>query len=1098
MISGFAGHLIAEQFLDRFLDRHAGRSSPPLATLRQWRSSQQSLGPATSVRTMLESGCIPLVGLLGFDAVTNLVVTDDFATAVANTGRSPIVLGVTRWGEQLNQLWRPVICEANRCGARWCLLFNGTHLRVVHAARVFSRRYVEFDLDCAAEDERATLALWTVASAQALTAPDGGNDRESVASTDAIVAASERHGSAVCRSLRDGVLEASQHLLRALVSTRRSQNPDEAFDQALTIVYRILFLFFSEARLLVPSWHPIYRNSYSLEGLRDVVIQGSTIGLWDALRAITRLAHSGCRAGDLRVTAFNGRLFAPSQTPLAERRDLDDEAAGKALIALSTRPAADRHGLEPIAYRDLGVEQLGAVYETLLDYSPAVQPNDSTRSRQPARISLEAGSGIRKATGTFYTPQSIVGYVVRQTLRPLVAGASPDEILNLKILDPSMGSGAFLVGACTYLADAYEAAMVRVERCHPSDIGPSERALIRRTIAERCLFGVDVNPMAVQLARLSLWLATLAGDRPLSFLDHHLQVGDSLLGAWLSSLRHPPTGRRAHQRALPLFDDLPAADALSAALPVRFTFEREPNDTPEQVRAKERALATLTDRESSLSKWKRVANLWCARWFATQPAPAPALFQTLADAILTGNCSLPAAAVRNHLDESEAIAARRRFFHWELEFPEVFFDRQRRRRNAPGFDAVIGNPPWDMVRADAGSQDARGGLRAETAAVVRFTRDSGIYAAQSEGHANRYQMFLERSIALTRTEGRVGLVLPAGLLTDHGSAPLRRLLFSGCGVDALVAFDNKHAIFPIHRSIRFVLMSATAGLTTNRIGCRFGAVDPGVLDRAAEPDGRDFPVYLTPTLLERISGSDLIVPDLRSSVDVAIIERAATLFAPIGSANGWAARFGRELNATEDRALFNSERRGVPVIEGKAISPFRVDRGAVRYSLGVREARRQLGNRFERARLAYRDVASATNRLTLIAAVIPAGVVTTHTIFCLRTRLPSVAQYFLCGLFNSLVVNYLVRLRVTMHVTTSVVERLPVPSADQAGAAYRQIARIARYLQKKDDTNLFGILNARVARLYQFSDSELAHVLATFPLVSPEIRSAVVAAFRNS
>ena len=144
-----------------------------------------------------------------------------------------------------------------------------------------------------------------------------------------------------------------------------------AFEQALTIVYRIVFLLFAEARALVPLWHPIYHESYSLEALREAVErpQGA-LGLWEALRAITRLAHAGCRAGDLQVAPFNGRLFAPSRTPLAERRKLDDEAARRAILALSTRPAPNRGGRERIAYRDLGVEQLGAVYETLLDYRP--------------------------------------------------------------------------------------------------------------------------------------------------------------------------------------------------------------------------------------------------------------------------------------------------------------------------------------------------------------------------------------------------------------------------------------------------------------------------------------------------------------------------------------------------------------------------------------------------------------------------------------------------------------------------------------------------------------------------------------------------------
>jgi len=130
-------------------------------------------------------------------------------------------------------------------------------------------------------------------------------------------------------------------------------------------------------------------------------------------------------------------------------------------------------------------------------------------------------------------------------------------------------------------------------------------------------------------------------------------------------------------------------------------------------------------------------------------------------------------------------------FHWELEFPEVFFDADGGRLPHAGFDAVIGNPPWDMIRADAGNTDARARARDEIAPFLRFIRDAGIYTAQSTGHANRYQLFVERAIALTHSGGRFGLVLPSGLATDHGSAPLRRLLFSRCDVDAIVGMDKR-------------------------------------------------------------------------------------------------------------------------------------------------------------------------------------------------------------------------------------------------------------------------------------------------------------------
>src|SRR5581483_8578285 len=340
----------------------------------------------------------------------------------------------------LDPLWRSAVTEALRRSCPACLLFNGTHARLVDAARVYSRRFLDFDLDTIASDARSIAAL-QLALSPAL---------------PSLVDASDRHRAGVCRSLRNGVLAASHDVLLALTAggrRRRNTSLDDSFEQALTIVYRLLFLLFAEARALVPLWHPVYRRSYSVEALRAIAEQPTrSSGLWDALRAMTRLAHAGCRAGDLRVTPFNGRLFAPSRTPLADHTELDDAKARSAIVALSTRTAAGGRGVERITYRDLGVEQLGAVYETLLDYIPRRDKN--------GRVTLERESTIRKATGTFYTPQPIADYLVRRTLAPLVNGRAPDEILQLRIVDPAMGSGAFLVAACRYLAGAYEAALV--------------------------------------------------------------------------------------------------------------------------------------------------------------------------------------------------------------------------------------------------------------------------------------------------------------------------------------------------------------------------------------------------------------------------------------------------------------------------------------------------------------------------------------------------------------------------------------------------------------------------------------------------------------
>ncbi len=1054
---GLSGHLLSASFLEA---RLMPASVDSRAVVRSRR-----LGPASALRAVLDAGAAPMLLDLGLGTPQFVETSPQRLIATVSCRDDPITLLVTFWGEPLHLHWRAAVEHATLRDSRWCLLFNGAALRVVDAAHPHSSRYAEFDLEAAAEDGVAAAAVRFVAGQL------GG-------ALAVLVHDSDQHGVAVCRALRDGVLSASSDVLAAFVRTRR--HPDDAslrpaLDQALTVVYRVLFLLFAESRGLVPSWHPIYRDSYSIGTLVAAATRGGDPhGLWDALRAIARLAHAGCRAGDLRVTPFNGRLFSPSRTPLAERRDLDDERARQALIALATRPSIGGAGRERIAYRDLGVEQLGSVYESLLDYRPQADP-----------VALVPGSGIRKATGTFYTPQAIADYLVRRTLGPLVAGAEPPQILALRLVDPSMGSGAFLVAACRFLAHAYEAALIRNGGVHPTDISEADRAVMRRTIAERCLYGVDINPMAVQLARLSLWLTTLSADRPLTFLDHRLQVGDSILGAWLDDLRHAPLDARRRSPRRPesrdLFDGAVIQPAIRAALPVRFSLELTPDDTLEQVRAKEQALASLTRRDTALSMWKRIAGVWCASWLAAdRHSVPPEAFSALVDHVLSEAGSLPSHVAARYLVRADELALERNLFHWELEFPEVFFDTAGQRRAGAGFDAVIGNPPWEVVRGDE--------------AALRFTRRSGVYSSAAGGHGNLYQLFTERAVTLLKTGGRLGLVLPSGVATDHACAPLRRHLLRDCAVDTLVGLDNHRGVFAIHRGVKFLLATATKGTPTTSIDCRFGESDPSSLDTA--DSGEWFRVRVTREFIQRVSGEALTIPELRTRTDVTIVERAASLFPPLGSGAGWNISFGRELNATDDRAHFGPA--GLPIVQGKHLDPFRARMDMSTHFIRAATARRLLADcPFERPRLAYRDVAGATNRLTLIAAMLPAGCVSTHTVFCLRTRLPRAAQHFLCGLFNSLVVNYLVRMRVTTHVTTATVERLPLPPPGRSPSDERRIAALARLLSRREDLAAWAVLQAHVAGLYQLTPAEFAHVLETFPLVPREERDAAYHAYET-
>jgi hypothetical protein len=1099
---GLAGSLLSHQFLrDVLPSALAGRLGEREAEAARRRARralarQYLLGPASPVRAVFDLAVAPLLAALGFRAADVSPLASGLMTATltapgAGAERAAAVLIVAPWGSSLDGAWREAVVAGIGAGAAWCLCHNGRALRLLDARRTYARRHLELDLDVAVRDAGLFSILWGLLRAEAF-APDEAEAEDEAAggsTIDRALLLSDRHQQSVRASLERGVEDSVQAIVRALAGHGLRGSRGSEVDQALTLVYRILFLLFAEARDLVPMWHPTYRDGYSIAALCERALAHERArGLWPALQACSRLAHAGCRAGELVVTPFNGRLFAAASAPLGESRRVNDATVRSVLLALGTAPGPG--GRRLVSYGDLGVEQLGSIYEGVLDL------------------------GRRKATGSFYTPRPLTEYLVRRALHPLVEGRTSREILSLKVLDLAMGSGAFLVAACRYLAAACERAMIRDGESPGAGLTPADRVSLRRAVAHRCLYGVDLNPTAVQLGRLSLWLATLAADRPLTFLDHRLRVGDSLAGASLDDLaRRPPcaSGRGAPPPT-PLFeDDEHLTRVIAETTRGRARIAEEPGDTVDAVRAKEHALAALNGHGAPLAGWRAVADLWCAVWFWPDPRHAPdgREFGALAAELRGAAPPLPPRLQGPRLAQAAAIARERRFFHWPLEFPEAFVGEDGRARAAAGFDAVLGNPPWEMLRshgprslpkADA-SRSTNAEKRGGGDRLARFARASGIYRLQSRGHTNLYQLFLERALSLVAPDGRVGLVLPSGLALDHGSAPLRRHLLERWDVDSIVGFENRDAVFPIHRSLRFLLLTATRRRPAGRIACRFGERDARRLDTipdaGAPPDA--FPVELTPPMIARLSGEELAIPELRAAIDLRIAEKASASAAALRSADGWNARFGRELNAAEDRPAFRPAGRGLPVVEGKQVGPFAVDVGASRFSLPRAEAERRLdaAATFARARLAYRDVASSENRLSLIAAIVPAETVTTHTLFCLKTRLSAADQLVLCGLLNSYVVNYLARQRIGTHLSAAIVERLPVarpePGADDHDALRRLSVRLTA---NPRDAEAAAALHARVARLYRLDEKELRRILDTFPLEPPAARDRVLAAWR--
>ena len=368
--------------------------------------------------------------------------------------------------------------------------------------------------------------------------------------------------------------------------------------------------------------------------------------------------------------------------------------------------------------------------------TPKSSPNQKVAYRE-SEVYLLTDKGERKATGSYYTPDYIVRYIVENSLAPLCEGKSVDEILSLKVLDPATGSGHFLVGVVDYLAEeliTHPDAALMTETASEE----TELAYWRRRVVESCVYGVDLNPMAVELAKLSLWLHTVAKGEPLSFLDHHIRCGNSLIGAKIENLSHLPQLKKSRRRtSAPQTEfamTFPFIDTVKIAIGHYLLIEEMESRTADQIHAKEHKLDIA---QTMLRFHKGVANLWTSVYFEND-VPRSRLSSSLEyrsdPETPTPLKTCPAIAGRRR------IATKKRFFHWEIEFPEVFRDKYGREKDNPGFDAVIGNPPY---------------VRQETLADTKpFLAAYQTYS----GIADLYVYFVEQAHELIRKRGRFGMI----------------------------------------------------------------------------------------------------------------------------------------------------------------------------------------------------------------------------------------------------------------------------------------------------------------------------------------------------
>jgi hypothetical protein len=703
---------------------------------------------------------------------------------------------------------------------------------------------------------------------------------------------------------------------------------EEVRESALVLLYRLLFLFYAEDRNLLPVRDARYQP-YSVrrlrERVRDDIENKKTFStkldnIWRDLKGVFQLIDEGDDA--VGMPAYNGGLFDRARAPLLERTRVPDAIMAPIIDALSRRTEDLLHGW--INYRDLSVSHLGGIYERLLEYTLVheVQAGDSYKDKPEInRITAQPASFARKVSGSYYTHDDLVRLILRESVGLLAtermdaldahlkklakkASLNPPEwealdakdpaaqILELKICDPAMGSGHFLVALVDDLADRVLEAMntathsvnaqgwaahleeagrpwqsplvARIAQIRRSikttakdhgwtvtDAQLDDRHIVRRMILKKTIFGVDKNPMAVELAKTALWLHTFTVGAPLSFLDHHLKIGDSLHGEKLGAVQRNLQDLGAlllqtefDRLALAAKNISQVADLTDVDIAEAHLSKKLANEAMAQVAPIHavldfwRALRWLVpgwpvDKVSKLAKILKAPK--DSAKDAANPLldglvklldPSHNLVTVLSEGVLDGKDAATQAA--NELIQSaRTLAARETFFHWWTSFPTVF-DSQ----GQGGFDAIIGNPPWDRIKlqevewfaerdtaiaAQSRAADRKRMVtelqknksplwdsyleateRAEAAARVlgNGKLGSGDYPLLGGGDVNLYSLFVERCQTLSAPNGIVALLTPSGIAADKGAAAFFRSLSNTGRLGALFDFENRKVFFP--------------------------------------------------------------------------------------------------------------------------------------------------------------------------------------------------------------------------------------------------------------------------------------------------------------
>lgn len=805
---------------------------------------------------------------------------DNQVPLVLTTRDHPLDKGDARFGEEGRRrsphgLAQEYLNAEDRC--LWALVSNGTHLRLLRDNPSLTRpAYIEVNLDRMFREELYAdfAAFWLLCHVSRLRPTEPGHPESCIIESWRHQA--EETGVRALDHLRDGVEKALRELGTGFLEHRDNRNLREKitsgqineqayYQQLLRLIYRFLFLFTTEDRNILhlpqasAGVRSLYHDGYSLDRLRESAIARASYDrhhdLWEGLK----ITFGALRSGqiELGLPALGG-LFAEDQCPDLDAACLPNRRLLAAIHALAWQQT--QNNLSRVNYRDMGTEELGSVYESLLELEPVIRVDSTPWAfaflgdplpGQTVEKPRKGKGSARKTTGSYYTPDSLVQELIQSALVPVIERTlaqnrkQPVEaLLSLKIVDPAAGSGHFLLAAARRLAA--EVARLRAGADQPTEA--DYRHALREVVAH-CIYGVDLNPLAVELCKTALWLETVEPGKPLGFLDAHIRVGNAVVGVLDPAIFTKGIPDDAYK---PLAGDdrktctqlkkankaareggvrtLDFSTAIAEPELCAVDLDHMPEDTPEQVAAKRTAWEAAQQSDACRHQ-REGADLFTAAFFAPKRPETLDAVPTSADLLAwrEGGTVRPTA-----LKLARSLAGEHRFFHWYIEFPEVFA--------RGGFDCVLGNPPWDVkqlaeeeyfsTRAPliaAMESDARKeaiqqlkneqphlwneyqGDKRIIEAENQFIRGSGRFPLTAHGKINLYAIFSEASLNLIGDQGRGGIIVQSGIATDDSTKAYFEHLTSGQRLAALYGFANRERLFPAVGSlITFVLMTLSS------------------------------------------------------------------------------------------------------------------------------------------------------------------------------------------------------------------------------------------------------------------------------------------------